>query len=461
MKNKSRRTVLGSSALACLLAMFAGRLCLPARADVTLVENADINVTASLEAAAGYFTTQDTNFGAGRVDVRSGQETGDAQWQEGYLKGFLNAEYALRYAGTLYGGASGVGTTTGGDGDAGGFTDSGDGDLSTDTAFLGWRSGNVFSENLGEDAVDLSYGRQEFHVGNGFLIWDGDLDQFDKGAYWLAPRNAYERAALLRTNTMPVRADGFYLKADNDQDSTQLAGLNIDYSRDDLGAFGAMYFHVLDAATPRNFGARDGMDVLDLRVIDLRPPGTTDLFLSGEYVHQGGSGKDGSFEASGWYVEMRYALSHWQWLPTLAYRFASFSGDSNPDDSDRKDFDPFFYGWGGSWGTWYQGEITGEYLLFNSNQVNHMVHLSVTPREDLSVGALYYRFRLDKKNYFGEPVSDDDFDQEINVYVDWTINDYASVSALYGVAFPGKAAKEVFGDNQKYQLFQVALYLAY
>jgi hypothetical protein len=29
------------------------------------------------------------------------------------------------------------------------------------------------------------------------------------------------------------------------------------------------------------------------------------------------------------------------------------------------------------------------------------------------------------------------------------------VSALYGIALPGDAAEEVFGDDQPYQLFQI------
>lgn len=49
-------------------------------------------------------------------------------------------------------------------------------------------------------------------------------------------------------------------------------------------------------------------------------------------------------------------------------------------DHVRRDFDPLFYGFDKrSWGTWFQGEVTGGWLLFNNNQRNHLVHLAATP----------------------------------------------------------------------------------
>ena len=56
--------------------------------------------------------------------------------------------------------------------------------------YAGWRSGDLLADSLGEDALDLSLGRQEFQVGDGFLIWDGNFDNAGDGAYWLGPRTA-------------------------------------------------------------------------------------------------------------------------------------------------------------------------------------------------------------------------------------------------------------------------------
>ncbi len=106
-------------------------------------------------------------------------------------------------------------------------------------------------------------------------------------------------------------------------------------------------------------------------------------------------------------------------------------------------------------GTWTQGEITGNYLLFNSNQVNHMVHLAAYPTDTLGIGALYFHFDLAEDNYFGVPVSDKDFADEVNLYVDWTPNEDVLLGAVYGLALPGTAAEEAFGAEDPFHLFQV------
>jgi hypothetical protein len=178
-------------------------------------------------------------------------------------------------------------------------------------------------------------------------------------------------------------------------------------------------------------------------------------------VHEGGSGRDARFDANAWYVEVQYSLAVLPWSSTLSYRFARFSGDPNLDDDRRQDFDPFFYGWSRGWGTWFQGEVTGEYLLFNSNQANHMVHLSASPNDSLAVGAILYRFNLAEPSYFGTPVSDTAFTAELNLYLDWSLNDNVALSLIYGIAFPRAAAEEAFGDDEPFEIIELALYLTF
>lgn len=436
----------------------------PSIADINLIEENGASVRVDLEAATGYFYTKNTNFGAGRVDLRSGENTGDAQWGEGYVKPSINTHYNSDYTGKLYGGITGVGTFTAGDGDAGGFTNDHDNDVDLERLFIGWNSAKLLSESWGEDVFDISYGQQDFHIGDGFLIYDGNLDQFKDGAYWLSPRIAFKRAGLIRINTQPVRGDLFYLKGDADEDKTELGGANIEYVAKDLGTFGVTYLNIFDSAQPPtpSLGIRDGMNVLSLRVNELTLPVAPNLSFWGEYVSETGSGKNGKINANAWYLEARYQFADWPWSPGLSYRYAVFSG-GKIGNTKRRDFDPLFYGFSEErgWGTWVQGEITGNYLLFNSNQRDYLVHLSASPSEKLKLGLLYYRFFLDQNNYYNTPVTHKHFDDEINLYTDWTINDYASVSAVYGVAFPGKAAKQAFGKDEPYHLFEVFLSLKF
>jgi hypothetical protein len=445
------------------LAMFFVAASAPVAGAIEVLERDDLSVSLELEAGLGGFLTKDTNFGVGRIDLQDGEVSGDSQWGEGYLKPSLSLDYDTTSAGAFYGGVSAVGSLTVGDGDAGGFTDGGDKKLSLEALYGGWRSGALLAESFGEDALDLSAGRQTFHVGDGFLIWDGNFDTRGDGGYWLGPRTAFEFAGLARANTSPLGGQLFFLRADGDQGHTELAGVNLDYGLADLGLgeegmLGAMYFQITDvdgrfeAETPR-----DGMQLATIRLNDVRVPGFEDAGLYAQYAREFGDGEGVDFDAQAFYVEPFYNFSWLPWSPTLAYRFAYFSGDADPDDDEREDFDPLFYDYSRGWGTWTQGEIVGEYLLFNSNQVNHMVHLSATPAEPVTIGALYYHFDLAEKDYFGTPVEDKDFADEVNLYVDWTVNENLLVGALSGVAWPDQAAKELFGDDPFYLLLAYAI----
>ena len=425
-----------------------------AAAAMELLERDGLTLSLEIEAGVAGLLTKNTNFGFGRIDLRR-RSLGRRPVGRGYIEPGLSLDYGSA-AGVFYGGVSGVGSLTVGDGDAGGFTDGGDKKVSLESLYGGWRSGALLAESLGEDALDLSAGRQDFHVGDGFLIWDGNFDTEGDGAYWLGPRTAFEFAGLARVNTSPLGGQLFFLRGDHDQGDTELTGANLDYALSDLGLGDERARrHVLPDHrrrwTVRRRNPARWMQVA-IRLNDVRVPGFQDAGLYAEYAKQFGDGDDVDFDAQAFYVEPFYDFSWLPWSPRLAYRFAYFSGDPDPDDEDREDFDPLFYDYSRGWGTWTQGEIVGEYLLFNSNQVNHMVHLSATPVEPVSIGALYYHFDLAEDNYFGTPVDDKDFADEVDVYVDWTVNDNLLVGALSGVAWPGSAAEEVFGEDDPYYL---------
>jgi hypothetical protein len=412
-----------------------------------------LEIGLSLDAGIAYLHGENTNFGLGRIDFRTGRNTGEARWGEGYLHPRLDLSYDTETAGALYGAASMVATITRGGGDAGGFTGNDD-DLDLEQLHLGWRSGDLLADALGEDALDLSFGRQDFEVGDGFLIWDGNLDQGGDAAYWLAPRTAFELAGIVRLNTEPLGGQAFWLRGDDDQGNAALAGLNLDYDTG-FGLLGATYFRIVDAASAFDAEVpREGMDVVSVRLADLHLPAAEDATLHAEYVRQFGDGPNADFRAYAFHIEPAYTFSELPWTPRLAYRFAYFSGDPDPDDERRRDFDPLYYGFSRGWGTWYQGEITGEYLLFNSNQINHMAHLSAWPVEEVEVGAVYFHFDLAEDNYFGTPVTSRRFADELNLYADWEVSENLSVGALYGAAFPAQAARELFG-NQVFHLFVV------
>ncbi|MBA1204313.1 alginate export family protein [Pseudomonas capeferrum] len=341
--------------------------------------------------------------------------------------------------GTVFGGVSAVGAMTRGDSDAGGFTHDDPESIGLETAFIGWKSADLFP-SLGKDALTLSGGRQNFMIDNGFLIGDGHADQGKDAAAWIGPRTAFKNTLVAQLDTGKIHADVFDLTANADleyadyKENLRLRGGNFEW-RDSLGTLGATYYHTLDADN----ASRDGVDVYDVRAKGTPFTALPQVSLAGEYVWQKGGDADKS--AHGWYAQASYAFTDVPWTPTLTYRRTQYSDD----------YDPMTYGYGGEYGTWYQGEIVGEYMLFNSNVNIDLLKLALQPRENIGFGVMGYRFRLDKAP---EGVTSRDFANEVDVYANWTVTPSLTVSAVYGVALPGDAAKQIYGDNNRSNLFE-------
>ncbi len=415
----------------------------------------DSEITARVNAAMVGVTMEGANLGRGRFDRSSGTFDSDPTWGEMFIQPVVKGT-----AGQWYGEVSAVGAMTFGDGDPTGFTTGGDGQWDVETLVLGWRSGNP-EDDASRPVIDLSLGRQALNIGDGFIIDDGNFDAGDDGGVWLVPRQAFQRTLLARIDYRAVHADLFFLEADPDNEEPAFAGANLEYRFEKQGHLGLLHFKILDADAPTTFLARDGMEVSSVRINDYRLPWAPQVALWGEATLQRGEGRYGDFEASAWYAETTYHFDL-PWSPRLSYRNAYFSGDANSADELRRDYDPLFYGYDvRGWGTWFQGEVTGGWLLFNNNQRNHLVHLAATPRENLVVGAIGGSFRLAESNYLGTPVTDRAFSDEINVYADWWVSPRVFVTGAVAMMFPGDGAVQAIGDNDNFHVLEVAMYYFY
>lgn len=429
----------------------------PAGAVDDVFVSGKLHVNVGIEAGAYAAAVENPNFGLGRIDLLSGKNTGDAQSGDAYIEPSITFSYGAGDPFELFGGASAVLTATLGEGDAAGFTDGTDADADPELAYLGFRT--TFGGSAEAPWVlDASGGRQNVQIGDGFLFWDGNFDAFGNAAYWLAPRTAFRLAGTADLSNGTFGLKPFYIQGDNDQDHSELVGADLRFERD-WGKLGVLYAQVI--ASDDEVFTRDGMEMVSLRATGLNVPALDGLSVSGEYTNQFGSKNGIDFDATGYYGQVDYTVSSLPWSPTLSYRYARFSGDGNPDNNDSGNFDPLFYGFSSGWGTWFQGEIVGEYFLFNSNQRNHMVKLSLAPTDSVGVGAIYYHFDLDEKNFFGTPVNDRTFADEINLYVDWTVSDHVYVSGVAGVAFAGAGAKDAFGDDDTILLLQAYLVVTF
>jgi hypothetical protein len=393
---------------------------------------------ATLAAGAASINAGNVNFGAGRVDLRNGHDTGErADWQEIYLKPGATLGYQFNPDLEVFGGASAVGAATFGDGDAGGYTRSSDRDLSVEALYAGIRTGDW----------SLSAGRQDFKVGTGFIVMDGNLDFFKDAAYWIGPRTAFRDSAILRYNHDRLSAQAFSLRTDDDLGDFRLNGLNADYDLAGAVTLGAMATKVNSLDRQANsLNPREGMQVYNLRALQGKMPGLDDLTLHGEYAVERGSGAGVDYDARAWYAQADYVFPALPLQPLLSCRYALFSGDDDPADSKKKAWDPLSKGYV-DWGTWLIGDVVGNYLLFNSNERVSQWTLRTHLTPSVSLGGIHYQFSLDERNLNGAPVSDRRFADENVVFLEWTPTASLYTSLSYNWVKPLAAAREVYGND--------------
>ncbi len=356
-------------------------------------------------------------------------EEDSVSWQEGYLKVGLDGSHNLG-ASSVYGGVSLSSTGTWGDGDAAGFTNGKERRTAVENAFVGWKSGNLI-EALGEDGLDISFGRQTLVIGDGFLI-NGDalnvgqgaedaigIDGIDRGgAYWMggSGRSAFDKTLVVRVGgNSGVRADLFKVESDNLlQGETGMTGANLEYVGEQ-GTFALLHFKSESDGKMAN-AARDGMKTTSVRYQG--SAGVENLFLSAEFAHQ----KNDDTTGRGGYVEAGWTFSGVPMSPQLTYRYSTF--DEN--------FDPLFFGFNRGYGTWFQGEVASNYAgPFNVNTDVQHLSLKASASEALHFGALYFDFS-DHEKVAGKNMDA----QEIDLYVEYFLNDNMLVSPLLGFFTP-------------------------
>jgi hypothetical protein len=143
-----------------------------------------------------------------------------------------------------------------------------------------------------------------------------------------------------------------------------------------------------------------------------------------------------------------YELSKIGWKPKFSYRYAFFEGD-DPGTTKNESYDMLYPGFA-DWGSWWQGEIAGEYFLSNSNLISHQVRVHVTPNESLGGGLIGYVFQLDQPASFAPGVTSKDLATELDAYADWKVNSNFLVSFVAAFGHPQEAAAQGFGRTDDF-----------
>ncbi|NIF28948.1 hypothetical protein F3J44_21520 [Pantoea sp. Tr-811] len=417
-------------------------------AAITYEESPSLRWNFDLSAFAVAIDSHNSNFGAGWRDVRN-EKLGPEhnRWQEYALKPSAGLEFALSTDTRLLAGASLVSAATEGGSDAGGYTHAGTTNTSVEELKIGlatadWR---------------LMVGNQNFKVANAFLIGGGNVNVFGDAGYYSAPRSAFRDGAVMQWGeNQALSVQAFSLRTDRHAGDFRLNGVNVDWHLP-AANLGAMFYrtHVMEDHLSLLSSPREGMQTLNLRALDVHLLTLPGLALSAEGAIQRGSGGGYRYRSYAWYASADYSFGEWRGQPSIGYRYARFSGDDNPSDQTRTDFDSGAKGWT-DWGQWTIGEVVGSYLLFNSNEVVHTVRSKYRLNETVHGGVIGNHFELATYNYYGTPVANKNFANEIGAYLefDWSCHWYSSVS--YNWVHPLAASKQLFG-NDNFDTIQVWL----
>jgi hypothetical protein len=424
--------------------------CTSARAEIDLPEpnltlygEGDSQLKTTIQVDSAVFAEGNAWFGESRLNA--GDHVG--YWGEFGVVPGLEGSLALGEFGSARARVSGVWTTTqlGLDAAGSNFDERYPKELTLEDAYLGWSSGDLF-QSLGTDAIDFSFGSQTYQVGSGFLFWDGATDGGSRGGYWLALREAFELAGIARLTTGPFMAEAVFLRPnDLDETTTDVVGTNVEWTFGESAKIGAGYWWIADSKNPR----RDGLQVVDVRgevhPFDYLALGFTGLVLSGEIVHEDNGDLNDSW---GGYGEIGYEFDVWM-KPCLSYRYSGFTGD-NGSDGEIESFDPLFYGMS-DWGTWYQGEIFGNFVATNINLETHALRLRAEPVEKWTIHLIGMIFELDEvatrlQPRIGDPrvvlIRDKDLASELDAVVDWEVGEHLTATATFGALFPSRGIEQ-------------------
>jgi len=373
--------------------------------------------TAGLDATLAGFGYGNPVFANERPDA-SGDLSGG--WFEGFAEPWVGAEIGAgrsRFTGDLS--LLWTWTAAAADQSVGGNADA----FRLEQANIGWASGDLWP-GLGTDAVIIHAGRLDFDIGTGMLMQLGGSNGGDRGAYYLAPRVAWDFGAVARFATGPHAVRGFYLEPDvaAPEESARFAGL--DYAVELAGGkveSGATWFQVFDAADP----AREGLSVVDIRAAASPLSAVPDLRFSGELASER---NDDVLRAWGWYLAAEYAWSEGPWSPSFGYRYAVFDGD-DPITNRSESFDPLRYGFT-DYGSWYQGEVFGIYLLSNSDLRSHQATLLGSPVEALGLRLVVWNFDLDRPAMLASGAEVRHLGGEVDLIVEWEVTPVVAVNLV-------------------------------
>lgn len=336
------------------------------------------------------------------VDNPAGK--GATGWVEGWTSAGIYGITALstRYNIYVYGGVSYIIS-----GSAGRelFTDRSRVYGGVEDAFVGI-SGGFGNWNGGRLLYNLSYGRQQFSIGQGFIIRNTASNGDNRGALQLNPRWAADYLFLGSLSYNRFLVQLFQLSPDElpiIDSRTVIRGINTEWGDGNAYQLGFSFLQIPHSNfkyyTPQGDQySREGLQVYNIRYYGNRPPGVAGLFYKTEFAYERNS--NFPMAAFAGYGEAGWSFAQTRLRPTVSYRFAYFSGD-NPNTKRYERWDPLLSG--GNAEEWVLGANHFK-VVQNSNLMAHRIQLSLRPSRKIElVPQLFYFQAVSKNNIGGNP----------------------------------------------------------
>lgn len=290
---------------------------------------------------------------------------------------------------------------------------------------------------------NLTYGRKQFTLGDGFLIINTSMNGDNRAALQLNPRWAsrslfqagfsWDRLSLqvfrMEPDELPILNSG-----------TVIQGVNLELGNRDRMLLGASFLHVPTSRfkyymPDGSVHTRQGLQVYNLRLFRSAPSGVGGLFFKGEVAYERNSNFDMS--ALAFYGELGWNFAHSRTSPSISYRFAYFSGD-NADSKSYNRWDALYTG--GTGEQWVQGSNMYK-MVQNSNEISHRLQVVLRPAAKLQfVGQLWAFSAPQLMNLGGNPalsvLKSNYYGSEINLTLKYfySRNWYFHLNTAYTVA---------------------------